>query len=532
MAEDSKSRFCFAGFTLDLNLGRLLGIEGDVALRPKSFALLAFLVRNSGRVVSKDELLSQVWPDVFVTEDSLTQCIHDIRRALGKTGQDLLRTLPRRGYLFSADFSPQGIETTVNFLQSSEAVVVGNKMDEEAKTPVLRHDGIAILPFTSSGSWPSQDLHLLDGLTHDIISRLSRLKCFHVIARGSTFALRHLASDPAAVGRSMGVAYVVSGNAEISGPKVRIRCDIVEVETSTILWTEEIVEKRQGFVEIIGQLTERIAQKVNIEVTTSEMRRAVAIKDRPLDAWQFYHAGLFESQRFELERMPKALEKFGRSIDLDPGFARAHAAQSFCHFLHAFIDHGIHRSDKMAASLRAAKEAMRVDESNPSSHWAYGRALWLGGDPVGGLQHLRIATQISPSYALAHYFTGFIEALYGDPSAATAHLDKGKLLSPFDPFAPSMEIMRAMAEVRLGNIEGAAASAGQAARYPNAHAQILAPAAMILAEAGHLESALKAADQLRSVSPNYKAIQLQKTLYGMPQELIDLFTRNAPRLGI
>ncbi len=103
MSHGSISYFTFAGFTLDLAKGRLMNGTGDVHLRAKSFALLSYLVRHTGRVVPKDELLSAIWPDVTVTEDSLTQCVRDVRKALGPEAAALLRTLPRRGYLFATD---------------------------------------------------------------------------------------------------------------------------------------------------------------------------------------------------------------------------------------------------------------------------------------------------------------------------------------------------------------------------------------------------------------------------------------------
>ncbi len=91
--------FEFAGHILDLQLGRLRRGHADVSLRPKSFSLLAFMVENRGRVVSKDELFSAIWPDIFVSDDSLTQCIADIRRCLGSEARSLIRTVPRRGYI-------------------------------------------------------------------------------------------------------------------------------------------------------------------------------------------------------------------------------------------------------------------------------------------------------------------------------------------------------------------------------------------------------------------------------------------------
>jgi adenylate cyclase len=91
----------FGSFTLDLEWGGLLSVTGnEIPLRPKSFALLRLLVENAGRVLTRDAIMTQLWPDLFVTENNITQCIHDIRRALGSEASQILQTLPRRGYRF------------------------------------------------------------------------------------------------------------------------------------------------------------------------------------------------------------------------------------------------------------------------------------------------------------------------------------------------------------------------------------------------------------------------------------------------
>src|SRR4051812_6293456 len=101
--------YYFDRFVLDLNRGALLGLDGaELPLRPKSFALLQLLIENAGRLLNRDTIMKAVWPDVFVTDDSITQCVGDIRRALGDEAQRLVRTVPRRGYLFAAEVSRAG----------------------------------------------------------------------------------------------------------------------------------------------------------------------------------------------------------------------------------------------------------------------------------------------------------------------------------------------------------------------------------------------------------------------------------------
>src|SRR5690348_840502 len=99
----------FDCFVLDLRRGALLAPGGaELALRPKSFALLRLLVENAGRLLDRDTIMQVVWPNVFVTDDSITQCVGDIRRALGDAAPRLLRTVPRRGYLFAAEVAQAG----------------------------------------------------------------------------------------------------------------------------------------------------------------------------------------------------------------------------------------------------------------------------------------------------------------------------------------------------------------------------------------------------------------------------------------
>src|SRR5262245_27818544 len=96
------SRYAFGDFTLDLRRGALLHGDAEVRLRPKSFAVLCYLVERAGQLVSKDELMEAVWGRVVVTDGALTQCLIDVRRALGDESQTVVRTVPRRGYLFDA----------------------------------------------------------------------------------------------------------------------------------------------------------------------------------------------------------------------------------------------------------------------------------------------------------------------------------------------------------------------------------------------------------------------------------------------
>jgi DNA-binding winged helix-turn-helix (wHTH) protein len=137
--------------TLDVGRQRLFGPDGPLELRPKTFAVLCYLAANPGRVIGKDELLKAVWSDVTVTDDAITHCISEVRRAMGTEDQKLIRTVPRRGYLLA--IKAESIVETV------DAQRVWSRWDriEDGKRDLLRFmrsNHLAVLATISSSGQP------------------------------------------------------------------------------------------------------------------------------------------------------------------------------------------------------------------------------------------------------------------------------------------------------------------------------------------------------------------------------------------
>ena len=185
--------FEFAGHVLDLRQGRLRKDGLDVALRRKSLSLLAYLVQNSGRVLGKEELVAAIWPNVEVSDDSLTQCIKDIRKALGPEGNGFIRTVPRRGYVVD--------EVRVHSLEDEPVAPVPLNAPSLPDKP-----SIAVLPFSNMSDNPDQE-YFVDGMVEEIITALSRMNWLFVIARNSSFTYKNRNVDVKQIGRELGVRY-------------------------------------------------------------------------------------------------------------------------------------------------------------------------------------------------------------------------------------------------------------------------------------------------------------------------------------
>lgn len=365
-----------------------------------------------------------------------------------------------------------------------------------------RRAALAVMPFAESGV--NFRGGLADGLTHDIITRLAKLRDFFVIARGSVFALAEKDIAPEDAGRRLNVDYVATGSVRSLAGRVIVSVELVEVRTARIVWAETFEHRPDEIFVVIEDIGNNIVSSIAAEIATVERNRAMLKAPNSLNAWEAYHRGLWHMYRFTRQENELAQQFFNDALKLDPTFARAYAGLSFTHWQNAFQRWG-DRDRETGLAFETAGQSLLVDDRNPAAHWAMGRALWLRGEQDGSLLELSKAVDLSPNFALGHYALSFVHSQSGDPRLAIGSSDHSRHLSPFDPLLFGMMGARAMAHARLGEYNEAAEWALKAAARPNAHVIILAIAAHCLALAGRPDEARSYAAKIRNTWPDYRA---------------------------
>jgi TolB-like protein/DNA-binding winged helix-turn-helix (wHTH) protein len=522
----------FGRHRFDLETGRLWFGKREVKLTPKASAVLKALVTHAGRPVRKEELFASVWKGTVVSDDALTSCIRELRRALVDDAKRprFIETRHRRGYQFIARVSEVAHIDLLAALahrgrieEGDAYVAAAGHLVENQGLPRMpldsawarakrattcataitatvepaidagigasggRRASIAVMPFLAP---PGRGRHLADGLSHDIISGLARLRGLFVIARGSTFALRDRGADPPEIGRVLNVDYVATGVVLRNTDQLVVSVELCATSDGRLVWTETYETPLANTFDVLGPIAAKIVGTLNAEIETAECSRAMLRPPNSLNAWEAHHRGLWHMYRFTGPDNERAQRYFERAIKLDPTFSRAYAGLSFTHWQNAFHFKAADRQSEEDRAFDAAGRSVLADHRDPVAHWAMGRALWLRGEDTASLRELEEAVALSPNFAGAYYAMGFVQSQTGDPLAAVEATDTTCDLSPFDPMMYAICAARACALFRLGRYEEAADWALRSGRQPNAHAYARAISALILAAAGHLEEAL------------------------------------------
>jgi TolB-like protein/transcriptional regulator with XRE-family HTH domain len=247
----------FAEYTLDFRRGCLRHGSRELVLRPKSFSVLCYLAENAGRLVSKEEIIKAVWQKTAVTDESVARCVSDVRLVLGDAGQQLIKTVPGRGYLFAIPGTPLPTQT----LPTLET--------ETSDVPWL---SVVVLPFANLGEGGIRD-YFVDALAEGLTTDLWRIPGAFVVASRSALAYKGKPVDARQIGRELGVRYVVAGSVLDGGDYVLIGAQLVDANTGAILWADRFERRRRAVLDRQGDLTARLARAISIALVAAESRR-------------------------------------------------------------------------------------------------------------------------------------------------------------------------------------------------------------------------------------------------------------------
>lgn len=452
----------FGPFELDLARAELRADGNPRPLEPQVFALLALLVENRERLVSKDELVEKVWDGRVVTDAAIASRVKSARQALGDDGdaQRFIRTIHRKGFRFVAE------------VKAAPAELVDS----------ISRPSIAVLPFRLVGD-AGRYAAIADALPHDLIVELSRLRWLFVTARGSSFRLRAADTDMGEVGQLLGVRYCLSGSVEIAGSRLAVAVELVDTRDASVVWADRYTGALDDVHQVREDIGARILAALEVQIPVHEAQLARLAVTGNLDAWSAYHLGLQHMYRFNRADNAVASTLFQRAVTLDAGFARAHAGLSFVHFQTAFMRHTDDIAGEVARARRCAERGLELDPLDPFVNFTMGRTFWLEGDLERGLGWLERATSVSPNYAQGIYARAWTETLAGRGLEGRGHVDFALRLSPLDPLHYAMLGTRAFTHMVLDEDAQAADWAERAARSPGAHVLIamIATAAHALA---------------------------------------------------
>ena len=390
---------------------------------------------------------------------------------------------------------------------------------------------LAVLPFEMLGG-PAEGGGIADGLAHDILTRLSRLRSMFVIAHGSSFRFRGVGIDPRSLGEALGARYLVTGTVRTHGGRLRLAVTLVDAGSGTVLWSEVLERRLDDLFAVQDELTARIAAVLETEIEAAEIRRSLTWPSERLDAWGAYHRGLWHMFRFTRGDNDTARGFFRQALRLDPLSARAHAGLSFTHFQDAFLHRLGDWRREADRAYRFAEQSVALDERDPTTHWVLGRALWLLKRQDPAVEELGVAVDLNPNFALGHYTIAFVQAQGGDAAAALEAAELAQRLSPLDPLLFAMLGARALAWMNLGDYAQAAAWGERAARRPNAHVHIHAIAAFCDALADRREEARVHARRIRAAMPSYRCGDFLTAFRTLRPPVAELIRRVGPGIGI
>lgn len=471
----SMDRYKVGSFTLDVSQGCLRRGDIEIALRPKSFALLQHLITHAGRLVSKDELLSKIWPDVIVTEDSLTRCISEARVALGDTEQRTIKTVPKRGYIFTGRVTLED-DGSPEQLTPERTPVKGNLFHKWRRMALLagllslaaaslyaatgaRHIAelprlsLIVLPFSNLNGDPPQD-YLGDIITSELTTALLRLRGATVIAASSALTLKGKPADIKQLGSDFDVRYALEGSVLRSAGSLRINASLKDTRTLKTLWSDRFDVDRADLLQTQDEIVTRLASTLHGELIQAESRRSRTTSASNLDAEDLAMQCEAAAYRPGSVGMP-GYEWCERALTIDARNVRALVQLATFYGMRVSRVQSPDRQADLDQANDLVSRAIEIDPNYYAAHCAKATVLEGQHRVPDGVAEAERCLELNPTYGGAYRILALQHFFLAHPDKVLEYTDRGIRLSPRDPQTSTFLLMKGWAYFMLGQDEEA-----------------------------------------------------------------------------
>lgn len=381
-----ESGVVFGGYRFDTGAGRLWCGEREVRLTLKASAVLRELVMHAGTPVSKEDLFATVWSGTAVSDDALTSCIQELRRAFEDDARQprFIETRHRRGYRFVAELTAT---------PAVEAV--------HSPLPIDDLSAIAVLPFADMSPSRDQD-YFCDGLAEELINVLTQIDGLRVASRTASFQFRGAGADIRAVGRHLGVGTLLEGSVRKADDRLRVTIQLIEVATGYHRWSQRFDRTLDDVFAIQDEIAESVAASLRGSVLSRREKEALLRPQTGAAAYEYYLRGLQPLPRMTRQDLERSREMFERAIELDADYGPAFAGLAMVHAtLYEWF--GAQQDDLVGAE-RASQRALKLAPGLAEAHVARGFVLSLSGQYDDAAQEFAAAIRLNSHLFDAYYY--------------------------------------------------------------------------------------------------------------------------------
>jgi adenylate cyclase len=546
----------YRGMTRELR-GDALVAEFDLATDAVAAALV-FQVRNGeSNAALGDDIQPQLrigisMGEVIIADNTITgpgvvlaQRLEQLAESGGVVVQgSVSETVPIR---MPFDFENLGEKTLKGFDQTVRAFAVRQRQGEELPQPeiiatptstaaesnqVSDKPSIAVLPFANMSNDPDQE-YFADGIVEDIITALSHIRQWLVVARNSSFVYKGRNVDIREVARELSVRYVLEGSVRKSGDRLRITGQLIDAESGTHIWADKFDGELADVFELQDKITESVVGAIEPSLRVAEIKRSNRKLPDDMGAYDLYLKALPNLYAMRPDQNKMALDLLHKAITLDPNYAPALAFLAWGYEQRLVRDWGAYGENDSETAIALAHRAIAADRDDAHVMVTAGFVLVIvGRDYEHGLQAVDRADELNPNIAFVTMLIGVSQTFAGDPEEALIHFDNAIRVSPGDPGAFFSYALAGLSHLFCGRPEEAHELARKSTRmyadWDTAYWALI-PA---LVQLGRVDEARSTVSKFLELSPNATVTRLSELLPVRNPDYLNMILDGMAKAGL